>query len=462
MANAEEFWRPIINDFQPVGPVRPEQVRRFFVDRFEDDPTQSLIRQLKSDFLDSIQSDSVEAQPTHCKSLLTGHSGSGKSSELMRLADLLSQDFFVVWFDAERSLSARPNHFDVILGMGLALHLAAKGAGLRPSDQLTNKLVKSMARFIRKYEDRKGFSLKLDQLLKQVFAMVIGAGASAMGATPGDAAAAAAGAAATFGATQLELKVNDDLVRTLEMPAHRDEVIGALNEIIHWVQQKSDKPVLMVVDGLDKIKVDQARKLFAESSLLREPACALVYTAPIELYCRMSEARQIFNDDRLLPNLPVHKRPPTGDHWKTEREVDETHLEVLRKVVAKRLESRGHTLDGLIAPEAMTLLGRMSGGVMREMIRNFRDAARFARQLELTRIEEEIAHKVINYQRQEIDIRLTIPHRVAIRQVLQQGALSGGADAEREDELIRNLYLLRYQSGRNFWFDAYPNVLPLL
>src|SRR5213594_3171990 len=114
MTDAEEFWRPIINDFQPVGPVRPEQVRRFFVDRNEDDPTQSVIRQLKSDFRDSIAG---ELNP--CKSLLTGHTGSGKSSELMQLADLLAQDFFVVWFDAEHSLSVKPNHFDVILGMGV-------------------------------------------------------------------------------------------------------------------------------------------------------------------------------------------------------------------------------------------------------------------------------------------------------------------------------------------------------
>ena len=41
MATAREFWRPISNDFNPVGQVRPEDVARFFVDRKEDDPTRS-------------------------------------------------------------------------------------------------------------------------------------------------------------------------------------------------------------------------------------------------------------------------------------------------------------------------------------------------------------------------------------------------------------------------------------
>jgi hypothetical protein len=79
MVASQEFWRLIINDFQPVGPVRPEHVKHFFVDRYEDDPTQSLLQQLKSNFLNRL------GQPKPYQVLLTGYVGSGKSSELMRL-----------------------------------------------------------------------------------------------------------------------------------------------------------------------------------------------------------------------------------------------------------------------------------------------------------------------------------------------------------------------------------------
>jgi hypothetical protein len=116
-----QFWRPIINDFNPVGVVRPEDVARFFVDRHADDPTRSLVQRLTLNLQNSIE------QPAPYKGLLTGHVGSGKSSELMRLGQELVDDFFVVQFDAELTLATeKANHFDVLLGMGLAVHVSPR------------------------------------------------------------------------------------------------------------------------------------------------------------------------------------------------------------------------------------------------------------------------------------------------------------------------------------------------
>src|SRR5262249_20351616 len=149
----------------------PEEVIRFFVDRNEGDPTRSLLQRFRLNFQNSI------GQQQPYKALLTGHRGSGKSSELMRLGLALVEDFFVVWFDADSTLTETANHFEVLLGMGLAVHLAAEAAGLMPSRRLANDLVKSLAKFVRRYEERKGFSLRLDQVLKQVFVMALVTGA---------------------------------------------------------------------------------------------------------------------------------------------------------------------------------------------------------------------------------------------------------------------------------------------
>jgi hypothetical protein len=455
MVASQEFWRLIINDFQPVGPVRPEHVKRFFVDRYEDDPTQSLLQQLKSNFLNRL------GQPKPYQVLLTGHVGSGKSSELMRLGEELAEAFFVVWFDAESTLDeSTANHFDVLLAMGLAVHKAALVAELNPSNQLPDKLVKSLAKFVRKYESRKGFTLKVDQLLKQIAAMAIGAGA---GILAGPATAAAGAVAGLLVATKLELNVRDELVKTLELPVNRQEVIGALNEIIAWVHQKDGRPVLIITDGLDKVPAVRARLLFAESSLLRESMCALIYAAPIEFYYRVAawQANNIFDDYLMLPSPPVIKRPPTGDDWQQERETA-TGLAIMRKVVRKRLVARDLDADKVITPEALTLLARMSGGVMRELIRSFRDAATFAQLLDRMQVDEEIAQKVIHRRRQEMGPRLTLVHRDALKLILRQGMLSGGQQEATEDELLRNLHLLSYQDNGNAWFDAHPNVLPLL
>jgi hypothetical protein len=345
LQTAREFWRSIVNDFRPVGQVRPEEIIRFFVDRHEDDPTRSLLQRLKLNFQNNI------GQQHPYKALFTRHRGSGKSTELMRLGQELAGDFFVVWFDAETSLTETANHFEVLLGMGLAVHAAAEAADLRPNKRLTDNLLRSLAKFVRRYEERKEFSLKLEQLLKQVFAIALTTGAGAVG---GPAVAIAAGAAVigadqVFKAIRLELNVRDDLVKTLELPANRQEVIGALNNIIDGVQDKAQKLVLIITDGLDKVSSARARLLFAESTLLTEPACALVYASPIEFHHRLTagQAVNIFDEYRMLPNPTVQRRPLTGDNWKLARNPDENGLKVMRKVISKRLTARGKIVDDM-------------------------------------------------------------------------------------------------------------------
>jgi hypothetical protein len=90
------------------------------------------------------------------------------------------------------------------------------------------------------------------------------------------------------------------------------------------------------------------------------------------------------------------------------------------------------------------------------------DAATFAQLLDRMQIDQEIAQKAIHRRRQELGPRLTLAHRDALKLILRQGMLSGDQQEAAEDELLRNLYLLSYQDKGNAWFDAHPNVLPLL
>ena len=383
---------------------------------------------------------------------------------MIRLAQELANDFFVVWFDAESSLvTESANQFEILLGMGVAIHEAAKVAGFRPRQKLADNLVNSLPKFVKTYEERKGFSLSLDQLGKQVcaFAFIAGTGALA-GPLAAGAAAVATGIAA---ATRLELGLNDKLVKTLELPANRQAIMGALNNIIESTRKSAGKPLLVITDGLDKVSAARARQLFAESVLLAEPACALVYTAPIEFYYRLvaEQATNIFEESLLLPNPPVAKRPPTGEHWQMEREPHEEGLQVMCAVLTKRLVGREKAVADIITAEAMNTLARASGGVMRELIRLFRDATRIARLREVALIDDAIAQDVVGRKWQEITPRLNTQHREALRLVLQKGELNGGPHAATEDELLRSLYLLLYKEDQGEpWFDAYPGVLSLL
>jgi hypothetical protein len=61
----------------------------------------------------------------------------------------------------------------------------------------------------------------------------------------------------------------------------------------------------------------------------------------------------LFDDSKMLPNPPVQRRPLTGGSWKLERVPDEHGLGVMRKVVVKRLESRGKAVDEVISAGAL-------------------------------------------------------------------------------------------------------------
>jgi hypothetical protein len=448
-----KFWNPIINDFQPLVTAEPEWVDQFYVDRASGDPTNSTLELLKEGLLASLE------RPTPYRALLTGHRGAGKSFELIKLGEALAEDFFVVRFDAEITLAPETaNHFDIILGMGVAVFAQAQLAHLKPDPKLAEALLKSLARFIRKYEDRKGFKLNLTDILKQVTAGLIKFGALAAGDPTAIAAAAA------FEATRLELNVSDEHVRTLELPPNRIEVIGALNHIIEWVQDACGKRVLLIVDGLDKVTPPRARLLFADTSLLRDPICSLVYAAPIVFYHRAAawQAEQIFDAYELLPNVPEQKRLPRDKHWLESRELSAAGIEVMREVVRLRLAEHDLSIDNVIAPEAMTLLGQMSGGVMRTLIQLFNNAATFASMKNEERIDHGLALRSVMRQRKRFQTRLSLEFRRALENVLNERTLLGGENEKVEDELLISDYLLSYADEDGVWYDVHPNALPLL
>jgi hypothetical protein len=444
MPSTLALWRAIASDFNTMGPARPEDFRKLFVDRNEDDPTRSVVQRLKLAFQNSI------AGPRPYKATVAGQVGSGKSTELMRLAEELAEDFFVVWFDAATVLSGeKSDPLDVLLGLGVSAHLAAQMTGLDPPDELAGKLVESFARFAQLHEDRKRFLLNMETLVSQTAPSVI-TGSESWTSTP-------ALTEAKFSPLRFDLDLSDDSVE--KSPPNPREVVKALNEIVDFAQWESKRPMLIITDGLDKVSAARAHQMFAESALLAEPACALIYATPIEFYYRLmaGQAGGFFDECMMLPNPPVHLRP-----CGKEREMNERGISVMRRIIARRLEAKGLSVDEVISSDALTLLARMSGGVMRELIRYFRDSITTAQLLGKSRIDEDVASEVIGNRRHEMIARLKASHRDAIRRILMNGYFSGGEAASIEDEILRNLYVLSYQDENGYWLDAHPIILPAL
>ncbi len=172
----------------------------------------------------------------------------------------------------------------------------------------------------------------------------------------------------------------------------------------------------------------RARFLFADTTLLRDPICSLVYAAPIVFYHRAAawQAEQIFDAYELLPNVRVQEKLPPDRHWLESRELSEAGIEVMREVVRLRLAEHELSADDVIVPEAMTLLAQMSGGVMRTLIRLFNNAATFASMKNEDRIDRDLVLKSVMRQRKRFQTRLSLEFKKALVNVLKERALLGG------------------------------------
>lgn len=101
----------VIRVFDPREPLRGPELAEFYVNR----PGNPRDRMRTS-----LQELALHDQPV--KLLFTGHSGSGKSTELNKLAEEIKSQFFIVPFAAHRSLNiADLTYVDLLLGMATSL-----------------------------------------------------------------------------------------------------------------------------------------------------------------------------------------------------------------------------------------------------------------------------------------------------------------------------------------------------
>jgi energy-coupling factor transporter ATP-binding protein EcfA2 len=132
----------VIRVFDPHRPLQAEEIKTWYVDRPGNPADEIKIY---------LQGVALNNQPVRL--LFTGHTGSGKSTELNRLSTAIKNQFFIVSFDVSRSLSiADLSYVDLVLGMATALFRRATEPdvlGKAPA-QITNEVWEDIAGFIEK------------------------------------------------------------------------------------------------------------------------------------------------------------------------------------------------------------------------------------------------------------------------------------------------------------------------
>jgi hypothetical protein len=364
--------------------------------------------------------------------LFTGHVGSGKSTELLRLkANLESQGFHVVYFQSDQDLE-----------MG--------------NVEVTNVLMAITRRVSESLEEidirlRPSYFERLLEDLSQLFQTPVNL--TSVNFSVGMASVTAEARASTERLSQLQ--------QYLE-PRTRS-IIEAINEqllkpAIARLPERGKRGLVVIVDNLDRMdtvqKVGnrlQSEYLFVgRGEQLKGLACHVVYTIPLELVFS-DELPQLVNrfGDRpkVLPMVPVQARD--GQPY-------EPGLALLRQMALARAfpelspEQRLAHL-GEVFEDAATLdrLCYISGGHMRNLMRLMYGCL-LKQDPPFSRATLEA---VIRNERDDLASLIDDDEWKILLTAVERGQVSTNNDYNK---LLRSLYLLEYRAPDERWFGINP------
>jgi Cdc6-like AAA superfamily ATPase len=377
------------------------------------------------------------------KWVITGSIGCGKSSELLKLADLLRQNYAVVPLDLPNSV-ARVDLLqpaEILFLAGAATVKAARELwGHEIETASKDRLIKAFAGLV---PDRdldlhsvfEGVALFLGDLV------VPGAGKVAATATKTVGLARRHRPSALGGTTRPVQEGEADLQRLLE----------ALDLILQEVRNSYRAPVILV-DGLDKLlDLSKIRDLFVTTRTLCQPACVIVYTGPITLMLAPEWKTTGDHFRRVrLSNLVV--RAPRLETVSIAGERIEEDRNHLRQLVRLRLDAWSLSITDVFNDDALELSIDASGGVVRDLVHLINRSIRSALKGGASRIALEDVQVARDELRKDMDVSLNTLLRDELAHVEQLGEPSGNPDAQR---LLLWGYVLPYTNGR-VWFEPHP------
>lgn len=233
----------------------------------------------------------------------------------------------------------------------------------------------------------------------------------------------------------------------LRMP----NLIRYLNWVIEETETALQKPLLLIVEELDKIDLASATNIFLnQAATLLAPNATIIYTFPVAL--RYSpDFRNILANfrDRMetLPNIPTHQASGKSDA---------KGLAILRTLVLNRMESR------LIKQNALRLLIAASGGIPTALTFLVQNAALYAltRDAQADVILREDAGNAIVKLREQLTPALTEHNWAVLRERHRDHRLTSDEDNQ---SLLNKGALIEYPgSSGQPWCDAHQALWDLL
>ncbi len=389
-----------------------------------------------SDFVRSISVQLEDSKEVYQHKLFIGHPGCGKTTELYQLLQKTkSMDFLVCFGRCDLELdSADVEYTDVLfLILDLLVHAA---------DENGIKLSRTLVQSIYDYWEQE---IEETESLGDTTELEVSAGAEGE-----------AGFARLFkilaqvkGIIKNSSESRIEIRRKIE--PRSSELISRIQEVIESISCQSEeigkrKIPLIILDGLDKIPLDQARKIFKENgSRFSSLNVHLIITFPIALTYtpEYSDILTWFPNPEKLPMIKLRK-------WDGKQYVSEYEegSQTMCRIVEKRADLT------LFEPGVLEELIRNTGGYIRDLFRCISKAALRARMRNASAISIEDANVALNYLESDINGRYRNEWIPVMRTIYEGEKYRPSSD--EMTSLLQIGAVLEYNGER--WCDLHPLV----
>lgn len=401
----------VYNLFDPKTTFGTEFFQRYYV---EIEHSESNINELKTRLELSLKT----REPI--KILFTGHRGSGKTTALHRLISKLGDEFFIVHYSAFDIMDINDiSYTDVLLSMLSKMLEKIDDEGLTLNNELSKRIM-TWGSSIEKIEaNEESESGEIAAKISILFLTLMG---------------------------KIKTETTSKIEIRKKIEPKVSELINIINDVITEIEKTTGKQVLIVIDNLEKTDPEKAIEIFYKhGTQLVQPLGKIIYTFPVALKNDEKFSQIVINFDKVSMHPNVKIMDKDGSTYKKGEKI-------LIEIVSKRAPLE------LIEKDALEYIIRMSGGLVRELIRIIRDSSIRAITRGKNKIDKEIAITVVN------DIRNLYRGQISEEDYKTLEKIYKSKELKRDEGLVRllhNLSVLEYRNETD-WCDVNPIVKSLL
>jgi energy-coupling factor transporter ATP-binding protein EcfA2 len=397
------------------------------IERFRVDYGREVLVRLKQE---------VRASTKDQKFVFAGHRGCGKSTLLKRFTVEMQPQHFVVFFSiADLIEPAAVTHRNILYAIALKLLSEATRQQIPVPEDVQESLLGWITTTHKQKTEQTAKSqmgLGIDKLLQL--------------------------ATLNF---QKEQSFRDEIEKVYEKRV--TDLVGKADRIAAAIETTTKKPVLVVIDDLDKLDLALVETIYRNNvKALFSPRFRIVFTIPVSAVQEPQVMGALTSEGIVRPQLfPVAKFFPKQDIRNPQAEPITKTLQTFLDVLTKRVSA------DCIEPDTARQMVLKSGGVMRELVRIARECCTECMvQLELEpeltalKINDEILTQALRNLRNDFARQIgtdLFPVLVQVYQTLKNKDMDSNAFVK----LLHGLMVLEYQND-DLWYDVHPIVVDLL